>query len=155
MGRTGSTALGASRFRTLRQFVDFGLIGVINTVVYLAVYATLNTWIPYLAAHVIGYTVSIVGSFLLNSYITCRTKPTWQAFVRYPLSSVVNLVLTGVLLYLGVSRLGMDKNIAAVAAGILATPFSFLLARWAIDSGTDLARQSAGPAESRAGHTAP
>ncbi|MCX4786847.1 MULTISPECIES: glycosyltransferase [unclassified Streptomyces] len=154
-GRTGSTALGASRFRTLRQFVDFGLIGVINTVVYLAVYATLNTWIPYLAAHVIGYTVSIVGSFLLNSYITCRTKPTWQAFVRYPLSSVVNLVLTGVLLYLGVSRLGMDKNIAAVAAGILATPFSFLLARWAIDSGTDLARQSAGPAESRAGHTAP
>ncbi|MFD4760339.1 glycosyltransferase [Streptomyces sp. NPDC058439] len=154
-GRTGSTALGASRFRTLRQFVDFGLIGVINTVVYLAVYATLNTWIPYLASHVIGYTVSIVGSFLLNSYITCRTKPTWQAFVRYPLSSVVNLVLTGVLLYLGVSRLGMDKNIAAVAAGILATPFSFLLARWAIDSGTDLARQSAGPAETRAGHTAP
>ncbi|MFF2407227.1 glycosyltransferase [Streptomyces sp. NPDC058092] len=154
-GPTGSTALGASRFRTVRQFIDFGLIGVINTAVYLAVYATLNTWIPYLAAHVIGYVVSIVGSFLLNSYITCRTKPTWQAFVRYPLSSVVNLVLTGVLLYLGVSRLGMDKNIAAVAAGLLATPFSFLLARWAIDSGTALARQSAGPAESRAGHTTP
>ncbi|WP_406381594.1 glycosyltransferase [Streptomyces sp. NBC_01618] len=154
-GRTGSTALGASRFRTVRQFIDFGLIGVINTAVYLAVYATLNTWIPYLAAHVIGYVVSIVGSFLLNSYITCRTKPTWQALVRYPLSSVVNLVLTGVLLYLGVSRLGMDKNIAAVAAGVLATPFSFLLARWAIDSGTVLARQGAAPAESRAGHTAP
>ncbi|MFJ9676710.1 glycosyltransferase [Streptomyces sp. NPDC101194] len=154
-GRTGSTAIGASRFRTVRQFVIFGMIGVVNTAVYLSVYVSLNTWIPYLAAHVIGYAVSIVGSFLLNSYITCRTKPTWQAFVRYPLSSVVNLVLTGVLLYLGVSGLGMDKNIAAVAAGILATPFSFLLARWAIDSGAALARQGTGPAESGARNPVP
>lgn len=121
-GRTGATTLGVSRRRTVRQFIEFGLIGIINTAVYLAVYASLNVWIPYLAAHVIGYAVSVGGSFLLNSCITCRTKPTWHAFVRYPLSSVVNLVLTGILLYLGVSRLGMDKNIAAVAAGILATP---------------------------------
>ncbi|MGW1651119.1 glycosyltransferase [Streptomyces atratus] len=142
-GHAGATALGAARSRTVRQFVIFAMLGTINTAVYLAVYASLNTWIPYLAAHVVGYAASIVGSFLLNSYITCRTKPTWYAFARYPLSSIVNLVLTGALLYLGVSRLGMDKNIAAVAAGILATPFSFLLARWAIDSGAALARQRA------------
>ncbi|MGW2086666.1 glycosyltransferase [Streptomyces sp. NPDC001880] len=153
--RTGATALGASSRRTVRQFIEFGLIGIINTAVYLAVYASLNAWIPYMAAHVIGYAVSVVGSFLLNSCITCRTKPTWQAFVRYPLSSVVNLVLTGILLYLGVSRLGMDKNIAAVAAGILATPFSFLLARWAIDSGAAWSRRGSGPAGSSTGHTAP
>ncbi|MFC9753040.1 glycosyltransferase [Streptomyces sp. NPDC056921] len=153
--RTGATALGAPRRRTLRQFIEFGLIGIINTAVYLAVYASLNVWIPYLTAHVIGYAVSVVGSFLLNSCITCRTKPTWHAFVRYPLSSVVNLVLTGILLYLGVSGLGMDKNIAAVAAGILATPFSFLLARWAIDSGAALARQDCRPAGRSTGHTAP
>ncbi|MFH8471629.1 glycosyltransferase [Streptomyces sp. NPDC018000] len=142
-GRAGSTALGAARSRTVRQFVVFAMLGTINTAVYLAVYASLNIWIPYLVAHVFGYAVSVVGSFLLNSYITCRTKPTWHAFVRYPLSSIVNLVLTGALLYLGVSRLGMDKNIAAVAAGIVATPFSFLLARWAIDSGAALAGQRA------------
>ncbi|MFD4856510.1 glycosyltransferase [Streptomyces atratus] len=142
-GHAGATALGAARSRTVRQFIIFAMLGTINTAVYLAVYASLNTWIPYLAAHVVGYAASIVGSFLLNSYITCRTKPTWHAFARYPLSSIVNLVLTGALLYLGVSRLGMDKNIAAVAAGILATPFSFLLARWAIDSGAALARQRA------------
>ncbi|MFF9346869.1 glycosyltransferase [Streptomyces sp. NPDC014734] len=139
----GATAIGASRFRTMRQFIIFAAIGIINTAVYLSVYATLNTWIPYLVAHVIGYTVSVLGSFLLNSYLTCRTRPTWQALFRYPLSSIVNLVLTGVLLYLGVSRLGLGKNVAALAAGILATPFSFLLARWAIDSGADRTRRRA------------
>ncbi|MET7500439.1 glycosyltransferase [Streptomyces microflavus] len=125
----------SSRSRTARQFGSFVLVGCVNTAVYLGVYASLNRWIPYLAAHVLGYAVSIVCSFLLNSYVTCWTKPTWRGFVRYPVSSLANLVASGALLYGAVSGLGMDKNLAALAAGIIVTPLSFLLARWAIMSG--------------------
>ncbi|MEW1628444.1 glycosyltransferase [Streptomyces sp. NPDC089173] len=140
----GPVASGTSpRTRTARQFGSFVLIGCVNTAVYLAVYASLNRWIPYLAAHVLGYTVSIVCSFLLNSYVTCRTRPTWRAFVRYPVSSLANLVASGALLYGAVTVLGMDKNLAALAAGIVVTPLSFLLARWAIMSG----RRRTEPAE--------
>ncbi|MFJ6805133.1 glycosyltransferase [Streptomyces anulatus] len=130
-----ATAGAPGRSRTVRQFGSFVLIGCVNTAVYLGIYASLNRWIPYLTAHVIGYAVSIVCSFLLNSYVTCRTRPTWHGFVRYPLSSLVNLVASGALLYGAVSGLGMDKNLAALAAGVLVTPVSFLLARWAITSG--------------------
>ncbi|GGR72080.1 MULTISPECIES: glycosyltransferase [Streptomyces] len=161
---TGPAAPGPpaspSRSRTVRQFGSFILIGCVNTAVYLGVYASLNRWIPYLTAHVIGYVISIVCSFLLNSYITCRTRPTWHAFVRYPLSSMVNLVASGALLYGAVSGLGMDKNLAALAAGVIVTPISFLLARWAITSGqTKAARAVAeagrAPAEPLAGRPAP
>ncbi|WP_406250806.1 glycosyltransferase [Streptomyces cyaneofuscatus] len=124
-----------TRSRTARQFGSFVLIGCVNTAVYLGVYASLNRWIPYLTAHVLGYAVGIVCSFLLNSYVTCRTKPTWHAFVRYPVSALVNLAASGALLYGAVSGLGMDKNLAALAAGVIVTPVSFLLARWAIMSG--------------------
>ncbi|WP_426498607.1 glycosyltransferase [Streptomyces sp. D54] len=142
------------RSRTVRQFGSFVLIGCVNTAVYLGIYASLNRWIPYLTAHVIGYAVSIVCSFLLNSYVTCRTRPTWHGFVRYPLSSLVNLVASGALLYGAVSGLGMDKNLAALAAGVLVTPVSFLLARWAITSGR--ARTDAVPqAEPVPGRPAP
>ncbi|MER5437229.1 glycosyltransferase [Streptomyces sp. NPDC002790] len=127
--------------RTFRQFVVFGLIGIVNTAVYMAVYVSLNRLIPYLIAHVIGFMVSVVGSFLLNSYITCRTKPTWQGFFRFPLSSLVNMVCSGALLYLGVHSLGTDKNITALVAGVLATPLSFVIARWAINSGSAHVRQ--------------
>lgn len=119
----------------LRQFAAFAAIGLVNTAVYYAVYASLNVWLPYLVAHVVGYAVSVVGSFLLNSCLTLRTKPTWRAFVRYPLSGVANIVGSGILLYVAVSRLGLDENISAIAAGVLVTPLSFLLARWAITSG--------------------
>ncbi|MEV7422119.1 glycosyltransferase [Streptomyces sp. NPDC091212] len=146
-GRTLLRARTPERTRTLRQFAYFVTIGLVNTAVYLAVYASLNRSMPYLAAHVLGYLVSVVGSFFLNTYLTCRTRPTWHAFLRYPLSSVFNLVAAGGLLYLGVSALGMDKNLAAVAAGVLVTPFSFLLARWAITSGALAADRPVQPAD--------
>ncbi|MCS0636729.1 GtrA family protein [Streptomyces sp. LP05-1] len=127
----------------LKQFAVFCAIGVANTAVYWSVYATLNIWLPYLAAHAVGYAVSVTGSFLLNSYVTLRTRPTWRGFARYPLSGAVNLVGSGLLLHLAVSGLGLDENFSALAAGVLVTPLSFLLARWAITSGT--ARPAAAP----------
>ncbi|MFE4454640.1 glycosyltransferase [Streptomyces sp. NPDC056796] len=137
-------ATSTKRPSTARQFLTFVAIGFVNTAVYLAFYAALNPRIPYLAAHVIGYAVSIVCSFLLNSWITCRTRPTWRAFLRYPLSSGFNLVASGALLYVAVSRLEMDKNVAALVAGVLVTPVSFLLARWAINSGRRPRRTAGG-----------
>ncbi|MGW7364982.1 GtrA family protein [Streptomyces sp. NPDC054841] len=119
----------------IRQFLVFAVIGLANTAVYFAVYAALNVWLPYLAAHALAYAVSVTGSFLLNSYVTLRTRPTWRAFLRYPVSGVANLVGSGLLLHLAVSRLGMDEHLAALVAGALVTPLSFLLARWAITSG--------------------
>ncbi|MEE1735296.1 glycosyltransferase [Streptomyces sp. BE147] len=142
--------IAADRSRTIRQFASFVLIGCVNTAVYLAVYYVLNRWMPYLAAHAVGFTVSFVGSFLLNSYITVGTRPTWRGFARYPLSSVINLVASGALLHLAVSGLGMDKNLAALAAGVLVTPFSFLLARWAITSGRDAPAPPDRPDDNRA-----
>ncbi|MFF8289440.1 GtrA family protein [Streptomyces sp. NPDC016309] len=132
----------ALRAPAVRQFATFAVIGLANTAVYYGVYATLNVWLPYLTAHVIGYAVSVVGSFLLNSYVTVRTRPTWRAFARYPLSGAANVVGSGILLHLAVSRLGMDENLAAVAAGLLVTPLSFVLARWAITSGAAATRRS-------------
>ncbi|MDX2678615.1 glycosyltransferase [Streptomyces sp. NY05-11A] len=140
-----------SRARTTRQFLTFAAIGIVNTFVYLTVYVTLNSWLPYLAAHSIGFAVSVVGSFLLNTYITLRTKPTWCAFVRYPLSSIVNLLVSGILLFLAVDTLGLNKITAALIAGILATPLSFLLARWAIVSGARGRRSAAAPYNAAAG----
>ncbi|MGW2224265.1 glycosyltransferase [Streptomyces formicae] len=139
--RPGGTVPGRAGPRTLRQFLVFGTIGIVNTAVYLSVYVSLNRWIPYLFAHVIGFAFSVVGSFLLNTYLTCRTRPTWQAFFRFPLSSLVTMVFSGGILFLGVHSLGTGKNITALVAGVLATPLSFLIARWAIDSGNARARQ--------------
>jgi putative flippase GtrA len=125
-----------------RQFALFAAIGLANTAVYYAVFAALNVWVPYPAAHVAGYAVSMTGSFLLNSYITVRTKPTWRAFARYPLTGAANVVGSGILLHLAVSRLGMAEDISAIAAGVLVAPLTFLLTRWSLTTGAAAASPS-------------
>ncbi|MEU8587311.1 GtrA family protein [Streptomyces sp. NPDC048664] len=121
--------------RAVRQFTVFAVVGLANTAVYYAVYVTADRRLPYLAAHVLGYAVSLVCSFLLNSAVTLRVRPTWHAFARYPLSGATNVVASGILLHLAVSQLGVDEHWAALGAGVLVTPLSFLLARWALTSG--------------------
>ncbi|MFJ5179733.1 GtrA family protein [Streptomyces griseoviridis] len=68
---------------------------------------------------------------MLNSHLTCRTRPTGAFFsaIRYPLSSAFHLVASGALLYLAVSRLEMNENAAALVTGALVTPISFLVVR--------------------------
>ncbi|WP_346656295.1 GtrA family protein [Streptomyces griseoviridis] len=107
------------------------LIGFVNTGVYQAVDVALNSRIPYLAAHVVAFAVSVVGSFVLNSYPTCLPLRPGALFsdIRYPLSSVFHLVASGALLYLAVSRLEMNENVAALVTGALITPISFLVVR--------------------------
>lgn len=130
--------------RGLRQFASFAAIGVVNTAIYYAVYVTLNLRLPYLSAHAVGYAVAMSASFLLNSWITLRTKPTWRGFARYPLSGAVNVVASGVVLHLAVRAVGMNENGAALVAGLLATPLSFLVARWAITAGRTFMPPAAG-----------
>lgn len=130
---------------TSRQFTVFAGIGLANTAVYFGVYAALELSMPYLAAHVLAYVVSLTGSFLLNSYVTMRKRPTWQAFFRFPLSGVANLAGSSLLLYLAVGHLRMDERSSALVVSVLVMPVSFVIARWAITTGSkpDIAQPSA------------
>ncbi len=113
----------------LWPLVKFCLVGVVNTGVYYGVYLLLFRLMPYVAAHLIGWTVSVVVSYLLNSWFTYRVRPTWLKLLLYPLSSLPNVLFTtfGVVLLVEVFRVG--KGIAPLIAGLAAVPFSYLLAK--------------------------
>jgi putative flippase GtrA len=78
------------------QVVRFALVGVVNTATYYVLYLLLREPLGYLAAHVVAFALSTVGSFLLNSYVTYRTRPTWRKFALFPLTVAANFVITTV-----------------------------------------------------------
>ncbi len=71
----------------MRHILRFGVVGVVNTGVYYALYLVFNTVMPYLAAHLLAIAISMVGSFFLNCYWTFRTRPTWRKFALFPLTN--------------------------------------------------------------------
>ncbi|WP_175408055.1 GtrA family protein [Streptomyces sp. TRM64462] len=112
------------------QIVRFALVGVVNTATYYGLYLLLLTLgLPYVAAHVVAFLLSMVGSFFLNSYFTYRTRPTWRKFFLFPLTNAANFVITTVGVYLLVDVAGMNSRYAPLLAAAAAIPITFLVSR--------------------------
>lgn len=112
-----------------REFIKFVVVGGINTAVYYLCYLIglhgLN--LHYLVAHVIAIVISVVGSFFLNSYYTYKVRPTWKKFFLFPLTQLVNITVTAILLIILVDFLHLNRNLAPLAAVVVTIPITFIV----------------------------
>ncbi|MEV6839130.1 GtrA family protein [Streptomyces sp. NPDC051133] len=113
-----------------RQIATFAVVGVINTATYYCLYLLLLTWLPYLAAHVLAFSLSMVGSFFLNARFTYRTRPTWRKFLLFPLTNVTNFLITTAGVYVIVDVLHAGSRFAPLLASAAAIPVTFVVSRW-------------------------
>lgn len=113
----------------LGQLVRFGLVGVVNTATYYGMYLCFLRWLPYLVAHVAAFALSTVGSFLLNSWFTYRTRPTWRKFLLFPLTTAANFVITTGGVYVLVDLVHIGDRAAPLMAAAVAVPITFVLSR--------------------------
>ncbi|MGW6454717.1 GtrA family protein [Streptomyces sp. NPDC055078] len=111
------------------QLVRFAMVGAVNTGTYYGLYLLLLTWLPYVAAHVIAFFLSMVGSFFLTSYFTYRTRPTWRKFLLFPLTNAANFVVTTTGVYLLVDVLHFGSRYAPLIAAAAAIPITFVVSR--------------------------
>jgi putative flippase GtrA len=116
----------------LVQFVKFGIVGVSNTLLTLAVYTLLlkvfGVW--YLAASAIGFAVGATNGFLLNRRWTFR-EHVGDALtpVRWAVVQGCGLGVNEGLLYLFVHDAKLDKLVAQVCATAVVTVTTFFVNR--------------------------
>lgn len=111
------------------EFTRFLFVGVINTLSYYSIYLVLHNLfsLPYLSAHIIGFFISLNVSFLLNTYITYRVKPTLRKYLYFPLTQLVNMTVSTILIFIFVEYLNLNSNIAPFAAVIFTVPITFIV----------------------------
>jgi len=125
-------APGHGRALVLVQFVKFGIVGVSNTLLTLAVYTLLlkvfGVW--YLAASAIGFAVGAVNGFLLNRRWTFRGH-VGDALtpVRWGIVQTCGLAVNEGLLYVFVHDAQVDKLLAQVCATAVVTVSTFFVNR--------------------------
>jgi putative flippase GtrA len=114
------------------QFVKFSLVGVSNTLVFLGVYTLLDEvlGVYYLAASAIAFTAGAVNGFLLNRAWTFQGH-VGDALtpVRWAIVQACGLALDELLLYLWVSRLGIDELVAQAMAIVVVVVLTFIANR--------------------------
>jgi len=112
----------------LIQFVKFGIVGVSNTLLTLAVYTLLlkvfGVW--YLAASAVGFAVGATNGFLFNRRWTFR-EHVGDAFtpVRWAIVQGCGLAINEGLLYLFVHDARLDKLLAQACATVVVTVSTF------------------------------
>ncbi|MEW2511704.1 GtrA family protein [Streptomyces sp. NPDC046870] len=120
----------------MRQILTFAAVGVVNTAAYYCLYLLFLTALPYLAAHILAFLLSMVGSFFLNARFTYRTRPTWRKFLLFPLTNVTNFLITTAGVYVVVDLLHAGSRFAPLLASAAAIPVTFLVSRRVMSPGS-------------------
>ncbi|MDN7241998.1 GtrA family protein [Planococcus sp. N028] len=111
------------------EFTRFVVVGVINTLTYYSIYLVLHNIfsLSYLWSHLIGFVISLNASFFLNCYITYKIKPTLKKYLYFPLTQVVNMSVSTILIFIFVEVLHLNSNIAPFAAVLFTVPITFVV----------------------------
>ena len=62
--------------KTIIQLMQYGVIGMMNTIITMVAFYLLNTWagVPYGAANIIGYVLGVINSFIWNRQWVFKAK---------------------------------------------------------------------------------
>ena len=130
--------LGEKAKKTVIQFLKFGVVGFINTVLS---YVITNIGFYVLNLHMqlsngIAFAITVLISFLLNSrFVFSKEENTqtsfWKSLLKVYVSySVTGLFLTGILLYVEETLLGIPHYIASFMNIIITVPLNFILNKY-------------------------
>lgn len=113
----------------VREFIRFGVVGVVATALHYGIYYLLQAFINVNVAYTAGYVISFVVNFYLTSYFTFGTAPSWKKLAGMGGAHLVNyllhIALLNVFIYLGIS-----KTWAPVPVFAIAIPVNFILVRF-------------------------
>lgn len=135
----GGKKLTKEQWKAFWQFVQFGLVGLSNTLISYVVYLLgISLGLHYLAASVLGFVVSVQNAFYWNNKYVFRAgegeeRVWWRTWMKTFLSyASTGLVLANVLLVIWVDLLHIPESLGPVLNLLITIPLNFLLNKlWA------------------------
>lgn len=120
--------------KNLVEFVKYAIVGCINTADYYLLYLIFMNIFKFIyrISFVLGYAISIVGSYFLNTYFTYKQKPSVKKFLLFPLTYLPSFIIQYFGVILLVERMKMSSKVAPIITAIVATPITFFVMKYVI-----------------------
>lgn len=122
------------RFPVLKQFIKFGIVGVINTFIDFAIYFSLTRLFGffqehYLFGNFIAFSCAATSSYFMNKHWTFRDKSKQISiqYIKFFLVCFVGLLLTELILFSLVHFVQIYDLLAKVAAVVVVMFWNFLI----------------------------
>lgn len=111
------------------EFIRFGIVGVIATMVHYGIYYVLLNIINPNVAFTIGYLLGFCLNFWLSAKFTFKAEATVKRGAGFALSHFVNYGLQMLVLNISL-KLGVPEPLAPVPVYLICIPVNFLLVRF-------------------------
>lgn len=118
------------QWKTFMQFVQFCLVGLLNTAISLGIYyifIAINTEL-YIVGNAVGFVVSVLNSYFWNSrFVFKKSDQKLKTIIKTFLAYGTNLIIGTALLFLFVDILGISEVLAPLINLIITIPLNFVL----------------------------
>ena len=114
---------------TIREFLRFGIVGVLATAIHYLVYWVLQHWLNVNVAFTIGYLLSFIANYFLSARFTFQEKTSARNGVGFGAAHLFNYCLQMVLLN-AFLWIGLSRTVAALAVYAISVPTNFLMVRF-------------------------
>lgn len=127
------------KMQILLQFVQFGLVGISNTVLHYLIYLVCTfIGLQYMLANFIAFTISVANSFYWNNKYVFKNearvkRSLFFTFVKTYISyGMTGILLNSALLYVEIDIWGINKLVAPIINLLITIPLNFAVNKfWA------------------------
>ena len=111
-----------------KQFITFGIIGVLNTVIALL----FNKGLLLLSfevgmASIVADVLAFVPSYVMNMTFTYKKKMSWKTFITFPISYVPGWIISFLIVEILHRFLGVPENYAKLCSVPIYVPVNYLV----------------------------
>lgn len=116
------------------EFIKFVIVGFINTFTNYILYLFFMEicLIPYRISYILGYILSLIGSYFFNTYFTYKEKFSLRKFLIFPLTYIPNFIIQFIGVILLIDCMSINDTIAPLITTIVAMPITFIVMRYII-----------------------
>ncbi|MDU2293276.1 MAG: GtrA family protein [Clostridia bacterium] len=124
-----------------RQFMFFVMVGIINVINGVLFAYIFSLFLQVNIAFICGYAVSLMVSYILNSFFVFFRPLHWCYLWRFTFSYMPNFILQNLFVLLIYNLLNQPKILAYSVAAILSVPITFLALKFfAFRQGEEISR---------------
>ena len=117
----------------VREFIRFCIVGVLATIIDMAIFYSLKAFVHYNVALVCGYCLSLVFNYFMTVYWTFQTKSSARNLLGVISAHMINLfVIRMGLMWLFVNMVGLTSDFAYIPMLLISVIANFLMLKYFI-----------------------
>lgn len=110
-----------------REFLSFGILGIANTLICVILSYIFSLFIPMQPAFTVGYGLSLVIGYLLNSKITFRRSPTSSGLAKYAISYIPAFIIQHIVIFIFFNIMKLPELVSLIISAVIAVPATFAI----------------------------